>query len=399
MLKSLIYKNILYKLRDKKYLNYRKLLLFLLLLFIIYIFENCNLSEKLFSKKYAIEFLKNFLLDDLNNINLNFTINNPPNISIIIPLYNCKNSIEKSIKSIQYQTFSNYEIILINDFSNDNTSNIINYLKSRDSRIKIINNNKNMGTLYSRSIGALSAKGKYIYCLDNDDLFYDKNLFKRIYEIAEETGYDIVGFKSYFTKKYSTKLKLSEISVSPFSHHSSNLTLTQPKLGLFPISKKGKYSPNDYHIWGKSIKTKIYKTAVNYLGKKNYSFYNCWTEDISIVFILFNIAQSFIFIGIFGILHLDYKQSTSYTLPNSKKLMAELYLLNIIIDFIQNKENNKNYIIQKLISILKGDYSRTFNYNHIKFLNLIIKKILIIKSLNEREKKLIFKYIGNIKIK
>ena len=399
MLKSSIYKNILYKLRDKKYLNYRKLLLFLVILFIIYAFENCNLSEKLYSKKYAIEFLKNFLLEDLNNINLNFTINNSPNISIIIPLYNCKNSIEKSIQSIQYQTFSNYEIILINDFSNDNTSNIINYLKSRDSRIKIINNNKNMGTLYSRSIGALSAKGKYIYCLDNDDLFYDKNLFKRIYEIAEETGFDIVGFKSYFAKKYSIKLKLSEISVSPFSHHSSNLTLTQPKLGLFPISKNGKYSPNDYHIWGKSIKTKIYKTAVNYLGKKNYSFYNCWTEDISIVFILFNIAQSFIFIGIFGILHLDYKQSTSYTLPNSKKLMAELYLLNIIIDFIQNKENNKNYIIQKLISILKGDYSRTFNYNHIKFLNLIIKKILIIKSLNESEKKLIFKYIGNIKIK
>ena len=51
-----------------------------------------------------------------------------------------------------------------------------------------------MGTLYSRSVGALSAKGKYIYCLDNDDLFYDENLFERIYEIAEETDYDIVGF-------------------------------------------------------------------------------------------------------------------------------------------------------------------------------------------------------------
>ena len=70
MLKSLIYKNILYKFGDKKYLNYRKLLLFLLLLFIIYVFENCNLSEKLFSKKYAIEFLKNFLLDDLVFLNL-----------------------------------------------------------------------------------------------------------------------------------------------------------------------------------------------------------------------------------------------------------------------------------------------------------------------------------------
>ena len=399
MHKSLVYRNILEKLRKKKYLNYLKLLLLLLLMLIIYAFENCNLSEKSFSKKYAIEFIKNFLLEGLNNINLNFTINNAPNISIIIPLYNCQNSIENTIKSIQYQTFSNYEIILINDFSKDNTSSIINYLKARDSRIKIINNSKNMGTLYSRSVAALSAKGKYIYCLDNDDLFYDKNLFERIYEIAEETDYDIVGFKSYFAKKYSTKLKLSEMRVDPFSHHPINLTLTQPELGLFPISKKGKYSSNDFHIWGKSIKAKIYKTAVNLLGKINYSFYNCWTEDISIVFILFNIAQSFIFIGIFGIIHLDYKQSTSYILPNSKKLMAELYLLNIIIDFIQNKENNKNYIMQKLILILKSDYSRIFNKKHMKFLNLIIKKILMIKSLSKFEKDIIFQYIGNIKIK
>ena len=64
MYKSSIYKKILYKLRNNKYL---KLLLLLLLLFIIYAFENCNLSEKLFSKKYAIEFIKNFLLEDLNN--------------------------------------------------------------------------------------------------------------------------------------------------------------------------------------------------------------------------------------------------------------------------------------------------------------------------------------------
>ena len=288
---------------------------------------------------------------------------------------------------------------MINDFSQDNTSNIINYLKSKDSRIKIINNNKNMGTLYSRSVGALCAKGKYIYCLDNDDLFYDENLFDKIYEIAEETDSDIVGFKSYYAKKYSTKLKLSEIKIGPFNYHQINLTLTQPKLGLFPISKKGKYSPNDYHVWGKSIKTKIYKTAVNYLGKINYSFYNCWTEDVSIVFVLFNIAQSFIFIGIFGIIHLDYEQSTSYTLPNSKKLMAELFLLNIIIDFIQNKEINKNYIIEKLLLILKSDYLEIFSNEHIKFLNIIVKKILIIKTLSKTEKDLIFKYIGNIKSK
>ena len=57
--------------------------------------------------------------------------------------------------------------------------------------------------------------------------------------------------------------------------------------------------------------------------------------------------------------------------------MAELFLLNIIIDFIQNKEINKNYIIEKLLLILKSDYLEIFSNEHIKFLNIIVKKILI----------------------
>ena len=361
--------------KKKNHLRDFKLLFLLIMLLIIYILEKYNYREGIFSKKYAINFIKKFLLEDLNNIYINFTINNTPNISIIIPLYNCQNSIEMSIKSIQKQTFLNYEIILINDFSQDNTSAIINNLKKKDSRIKVINNTKNRGTLYSRSIGALNAKGKYIYCLDNDDLFYDENLFERIYDISERTGYDIVEFKTYFVKKYDPKLKLNEIKVGCFSHHQTNLTLTQPELGLFPISNKGNYYPNDFNVWGKSIKTKIYKKAVNILGEKKYSFYNCWTEDISIIFIIFNIAQSFIFIGIFGILHFDYEQSTSYILSNSEKLMNELYLLDIIIDFIQYKEMNRNYIIGKLITILNEYNIYLFNKEHVRFLKQIMNKI------------------------
>ena len=86
---------------------------------------------------------------------------------------------------------------MINDYSQDNTSEIINELKKKDSRIKIINNQNNMGILYSRSIGVLSSKGKYIYCLDNDDLFYDRFLFNNIYDTAENKDYDIVEFNSY----------------------------------------------------------------------------------------------------------------------------------------------------------------------------------------------------------
>ena len=94
-----------------------------------------------------------------------------------MPLYNCENTIESSIRSIQYQNFTKIEIILFNDFSNDNTSNIIRNMKRNDKRIKIVDNKSNKGTLYSRSIGVLISKGKYIFNLDNDDMYFDFDVF------------------------------------------------------------------------------------------------------------------------------------------------------------------------------------------------------------------------------
>ena len=55
-------------------------------------------------------------------------------------------------------------------------------MQKEDPRIKIIYNNKTMGTLYSRNIGVLEAKGKYITCIDNDDLYINKYLFDILYE-------------------------------------------------------------------------------------------------------------------------------------------------------------------------------------------------------------------------
>ena len=79
-----------------------------------------------------------------------------------MPLYNCEKTIRASLNSIIFQNMENIEIILINDFSNDNTLKIIKNLKKNEQRIILINNKKNMGTLYSRSIGVLKAKGEYL---------------------------------------------------------------------------------------------------------------------------------------------------------------------------------------------------------------------------------------------
>ena len=71
-------------------------------------------------------------------------------------------------------------VILINDHSRDNSLNVILEIQKEDPRIKIINNEKNLGILYSRSKAVLEAKGKYILNLDNDDFFLD--------EVEEENG-------------------------------------------------------------------------------------------------------------------------------------------------------------------------------------------------------------------
>ena len=377
-----------------------RILSFVLLILIIYILENKNFSLKINEKKYAIQYIRKLLLNYLNNTNEYYFCNNKyPNISIIMPVYNCQNTILFSITSIHKQNFNNYEIIMINDYSNDNTSKIINVLKQKDSRIRIINNKKNMGILYSRSIGVLNSKGKYIFCLDNDDIFYDENLFSYIFNFSESLNFDIVEFKSFYVTKYDFNYKPSEIKDSPFNKHPINYTLTQPNLGIFPISRNNKYYSNDFHIWGKSIKSSIYKKSLNVLNEKNYSFYNCWTEDISILFIIFNIAQTFIFIDLYGIIHLDFKKSTTYTLHQSKKLMSDLFLLDILIKYIQNIEVNKKYLLQKLKGIFKGKFIKYLNNEHKIYIKHIINKILLKKFLTKQEKNLIFYYMNKFSIK
>ena len=76
---------------------------------------------------------------------------------------------------------------------------MVEKIQKEDPRIRIVKNKKNMGILYSRSIGALNAKGKYIFPLDNDDMFLDKDVFQTISNIADKGDFDLVEFKGVFS--------------------------------------------------------------------------------------------------------------------------------------------------------------------------------------------------------
>ena len=107
-------------------------------------------------------------------------------VSIIMPSYNTDIYIEKSIQSVLNQTYKNWELIIVDDCSNDNTDEVI--LKIADSRIKYLKNEKNMGAALSRNRALCEAKGQWIAFLDSDDLWMPEKLERQI-KFMEENGY------------------------------------------------------------------------------------------------------------------------------------------------------------------------------------------------------------------
>ena len=192
------------------------------------------------SKNETLTNGRNYLDKCLNQPNNNsYDYINNPRISIIMPLYNCENRIEQSIRSIQYQNFKKIEIILIIDFSNNNTSDIIRNIKTNDKRIKIVDNKSNKGTLYSRSIGVLMARGKYIFNLDNDDMYFDYDAFDYIYKKAVNEKLDIVGFLTVNIYNYSSTInRMKNIYIYQYKE---DLIIKQPKLSSWMIKYKGNF--------------------------------------------------------------------------------------------------------------------------------------------------------------
>lgn len=112
-----------------------------------------------------------------------------------MPAYNEEKHIAESIESVLKQTYQNWELIVINDGSKDRTRAIVAQYASEDERIILIDNEKNMGLVYTRNNGINRMTGRYLAFLDSDDCWYPHKLEKQI-EVLKETGYPFV-FSSY----------------------------------------------------------------------------------------------------------------------------------------------------------------------------------------------------------
>ena len=127
--------------------------------------------------------------------------------SIIVPAYNVEKYIEEAIKSVLAQEFEDYELILIDDCSTDNTKNILEKYKSKTT--KIYSTTKNTGTAAGpRNVGLKHARGEYIIFLDGDDKLYNSKVLRKIDKLIAEETYDVV-YLGYQDIGNADKLRVS----------------------------------------------------------------------------------------------------------------------------------------------------------------------------------------------
>ncbi|MCM1438248.1 MAG: glycosyltransferase family 2 protein [Roseburia sp.] len=109
-------------------------------------------------------------------------------VSIIMPNYNCEKYIGETLNSVMNQTYENWELLIVDDCSDDNSLQVIGEFMKRDARIKLFVNEKGSGAAASRNRAIREAKGKWIAFLDSDDLWTEDKLEKQVKFMADN-GY------------------------------------------------------------------------------------------------------------------------------------------------------------------------------------------------------------------
>lgn len=177
-------------------------------------------------------------------------------VSIVMPSYNTADYIAESIKSVQAQTYSNWELIIVDDCSTDDSMDVIKAFK--EPRIRLLQNEKNSGAAISRNYALREAKGKWIAFLDSDDIWLPDKLEKQI-RFMEDNNYSFT-FTDYRTclngawmpyintgPDVVTKKKMYDYC------YFSTITVMyeREKIGLVQIADLRKN--NDYAMWLQAI--------------------------------------------------------------------------------------------------------------------------------------------------
>ncbi|WP_273838842.1 glycosyltransferase family 2 protein [Providencia rettgeri] len=281
--------------------------------------------------------------------------------SIVLPTYNVEKYIRRSLQSCIDQSYQNIEVIVVDDCGQDNSLEIANEFAKNDSRIKIIQYKKNVGTFHARRIGTEHASGDYILFLDPDDEI-DLNTIKEIHKQLDKSP-DLVlyGSKRIPSPKFwQLSPKIPDI-----------IDLCNYTQSLNSIFKCKRLS---YGTEGKVIKRNILLDAYGLLDvpKDKRIIYG---EDALLFSSILLSAKKVLTVP--PSFYIYYKNESSITESINKDLIRNnIFQLDFIIDMISNLPNkNEN------TKIIKTHVNERLNLDKLRLLNKIEgKKFAIVKN-------------------
>lgn len=180
-----------------------------------------------------------------------------PQVSIIMPAHNAAKTIRESIDSVLSQTFKDWELLVINDSSTDETVRIVSEYVEKDSRIKLLHTDKSVGKpFYPRNIGIQNAAGRFIAFLDSDDIWLPSKLEHQIPLFDDEKVAIVFSYYEKFSSEQADSNK-NRVIKSPavvtfksvlYGNPIGNLT------GIYDTQKVGKIfyedaGHEDYILW------------------------------------------------------------------------------------------------------------------------------------------------------
>lgn len=245
-----------------------------------------------------------------------------PAISLVMPVYNVEKFLNKALTSVENQTFTDFEMIIVDDGSNDKSCEIAEEFCNKNSNFKLIKQ-ENSGPAAARNTGVSHCKGQYIAFMDSDD-YLEKNFLEELYNLAQKTGADITccNFNMYFPNK--------------------NLKIYMPFNSLPGVYTKSKALRKlildisvHYFIWNKLYKKELFL-------ERNIKFDNMYFEDISTSPRLFYFAKTVAFTSK-ALYNYTMRENSILHSINAKKVNDYIKALGIIKSFLEENNDYEKY--------------------------------------------------------
>lgn len=190
-------------------------------------------------------------------------------ISVIMPAYNCEKYIEDAIKSVLAQTYKGWELIVIDDGSQDGTATIVEELAYKDSRIRKYKNTQNMGVSATRNRGISLARGEWIAFLDSDDMWEKIKLHKQVDFVKKSNAEFIFTGNSYINESGNYFKNITEVpeivSYKKLRNHNvipcSSVLIKKKYFKNIKMEKDDMHE--DYAVWLRILRLGINAYGVN----------------------------------------------------------------------------------------------------------------------------------------